>query len=216
MSSRKLRVVILDFDGVVLESNSAKTQAFVDVFARFPEHSSAMMVFHEANVSASRFVKFAHLLERLGRAGDERLGADLAAEFSRRTLERMSAIPFVVGAELFLSEITPRVPVYLASVTPAEDLASILDRRGLHQWFRGVYGCPPWAKADAVCDILKREECLPEHAVLVGDSAGDQRAAAATGVHFVARDSGLPFDAPLPELFSDMTAVRNHLIDRLP
>jgi beta-phosphoglucomutase-like phosphatase (HAD superfamily) len=40
--------VILDFDGVVLESNAVKTEAFRDVFARFPEHAEAMMDFHRA------------------------------------------------------------------------------------------------------------------------------------------------------------------------
>jgi len=214
---RKLRVLVLDFDGVVLESNAVKTDAFCDVFARFPEHCEQMMAYHRAHVSVSRFAKFDHLLQRLGRSGDAALRAELAAEFSRRTLERMATVSFVPGAEAFLREIAPCLPVYLASVTPAEDLDVILDQRGLRGWFRGVYGCPPWTKPDAVRDVLRREACSPQDAVLLGDSAGDQRAAAETGVEFIARDSGLPFDAPAPSVcFSDLNAVAAHLRDRLP
>ena len=210
------RVLVLDFDGVVVESNDVKTQAFREVFARFPEHCEAMMAYHRDHVSASRFAKFDHLLQRLGRSGDTALAAELASEFSRRTLERMLAVPYVNGAEAFLRDIAPRLPVYLASVTPEEDLALILERRGLRRWFRGVYGCPPWTKADAIQDVLRRESCASHEALLVGDSAGDQRAAAQTGVEFVGRDSGLAFDPPAPsQIFPDLAALAAHIQARL-
>lgn len=213
----KLRVLVLDFDGVILESNAVKTEAFRDVFARFPEHFEAMMAYHRTHVSVTRYAKFDQLLERLGRPGDMALRAEIAAEFSRRTLERMASVPFVPGAEAFLLEITVRLPVYLASVTPIEDLDVVLDRRGLRRWFRDVYGCPPWTKADAVRDVLRREGCSPHHALLLGDSAGDQRAAAEVGVGFLARDSGLPFDEPSPTaIFRDLNAAADYLRLRLP
>lgn len=207
-----VRVVILDFDGVVLESNAVKTEAFAEVFARFPEHADAMMAFHRANVSASRFMKFDHLVsERLGRPDDAALRQSLAADFSRGTLDRIARVPFVSGAEAFLEEFSPRVPIYLASVTPVEDLEATLARRDLGRFFRGVYGCPPWTKANAIRDILAREGCSPSEAVLVGDSTGDLRAAAETGLQFIARDSGLPFH-PAPELvFDDLHGIADLL-----
>jgi beta-phosphoglucomutase-like phosphatase (HAD superfamily) len=217
MRGGPLRVLVLDFDGVILESNDVKTDAFRDVFARFPEHCEAMLAYHRAHVSVSRFAKFDHLLERLGRRGDADLRAELAADFSRRTIERMASVPFVAGAEAFLQEVMPRLPVYLASVTPQEDLEAILKQRGLRAGFRDVYGCPPWTKPGAVRDVLRREACAPHEALLLGDSAGDQRAAAETGVEFVARHSGLPFDDPAPRLlFHDLAAVAAYLRDRLP
>ena len=215
MAGRRLRALVLDFDGVVVESNDVKTDAFRDVFSRFPEHSDAMMNFHHAHVSLSRFEKFDHLLERLGKPGDQELRAGLAAEFSRRTIERIVRVPLVAGAETFLQEVTMRVPVYLASVTPAEDLDVILERRGLRTRFNGVYGCPPWTKPAAIRDVLRREQCEPGEAALIGDSAGDQRAAAETGVEFIARDSGLPFEAPPEAVFMDLAGVAAYLKDRL-
>lgn len=199
MSGERLRAIVLDFDGVIIESNDAKTAAFREVFGRFPDLADEMMAFHHAHVSASRFVKFDHLLARLGRAGDAALRAELAADFSGRTINNLVNVPLVAGAAQFLEELAPRVPLYLASVTPEADLAEILDRRKLRQWFRAVYGCPPWTKPDALRDVMARERCAPAEVVLVGDSAGDQRAAAEAGVEFIGRDSGLPFDTP-PEL----------------
>lgn len=207
-----IRVVVLDFDGVVLESNAVKTDAFAEIFARFPEHADAMMEFHRANVSASRFMKFEHLVnDRLGRPDDASLRQRLADDFSRGTQERIAGVPFVPGATAFLEEFSARIPLYLASVTPGDELDVLVARRDLRRFFRGVYGCPPWTKAKAIRDVLAREMCLPAEAVLVGDSTGDQRAAAETGLQFVARDSGLPFDT-LPEfVFDDLHGIADFI-----
>lgn len=211
-----LRIIILDFDGVVIESNDVKTDAFKSVFARFPEYTDDMMAFHHEHVSLSRFTKFEHLLGLMGRTDDESLKSEIAKDFSSMVVDRMMSVPLVPGAEEFLSMATPMLPVYLASVTPAEELALILAKRGLAHWFCGVYGCPPWTKPSAIQDILAREAVKPEDVLLIGDSAGDQRAAHITGVRFLARDSGLSFDPPVPLLFNDMNEIVQYVEKLLP
>jgi len=200
-----LRVLILDFDGVVLESNDVKTAVFDELFAEFPEHHAAMMAFHVQHQSASRYVKFAHLVEeRLGRVGDQAFVDRLASDFSARIEERMAECPFVPGAEAFLERYSELVSLYLACVTPQTELDRTWRRRGLERYFRRVYGSPPWTKADAIVDVVSQHGGTTEGVVLMGDSAGDQRAAALAGVGFVARDSGLPFDTPPAVVCSDL------------
>jgi phosphoglycolate phosphatase-like HAD superfamily hydrolase len=210
-----IRALILDFDGVILESNGLKTQAFAAVFARFPEHAAAMMEYHHSHVSESRFAKFAHLAHaRLGLPPGDRLVDELAAAFSADMLERMQSCPMVQGASEFLTRARRAVPIYLASVTPQQELETILERRGFAEWFVRVYGCPPWTKRGAVIDIVSAAGG-PQGIVFVGDSAGDQRAALAAGVEFVARDSGLPFDDPQPTAFPDLARMERALAPRL-
>lgn len=210
-----LKVLILDFDGVVVESNSIKTRAFEKVFSRFPEHRDAMIAFHDEHVSVSRYAKFDRLAALLGRDGDAALTADLAADFSRRVLEEMKTVPMVKGAETLLTMVTGRLPIYLASVTPEPELKHILAERGLAGWFKGVYGCPPWTKLNAVRDVLTREAASPGEALLIGDSAGDQRAASETGVRFLGRNSGLEFDSPPPMAFADLNEIAIYLKDSI-
>jgi phosphoglycolate phosphatase-like HAD superfamily hydrolase len=207
--------VIFDFDGVIVESNDVKTAAFGELFSRFPEHAESMMKFHHEHVSASRFAKFDQLLKLLGREQDLALRDELAREFSRLSIERVVAVPYVRGALDLLQALQGKLPLYLASVTPADDLLRIIERRQLRHYFKGIYGCPPWNKADAVADILKIEGLSPQQVVLVGDSAGDQRAAEQNGVGFVARNSGLPFAAPPLHEFSDLTGIRTFIEERL-
>jgi phosphoglycolate phosphatase-like HAD superfamily hydrolase len=86
-----------------------------------------------------------------------------------------------------------------------------LEKRGLLHWFDGVYGCPPWTKANAIRDILSRNSILPKNSLLIGDSAGDQRAALETGIQFIARDSGLKFDEIPPLFFLDLYEISDYL-----
>lgn len=205
------RVLILDFDGVVIESNEVKTCAFEQVFARFPEHKDEMMGFHHANVSLGRAEKFRHLQALTHRQGDDRFLADVLGEFSSLVMAEMAKVPFVVGAVDFLATASRKLPLYLASMTPSSELAQILEMRSLRRWFRGVYGCPPWNKVDAIRDIMGIEGITAQEALFIGDSAGDQRAALSTGVPFIARDSGLTFDPPLPLMFKDLGAISDFL-----
>jgi len=205
-----IKLLILDFDGVIIESNDVKTNAFHHVFSRFPKYADEMMAFHYSNMSMSRFDKFNHLLKLMGKNEDSLLNTDIAKEFSKYVLKEMMLVPLVKGAESFLQLVTSKLPVYLASVTPAEELDLILKKRGLDHWFINSYGCPPWNKPQAIQDILNKRKTKSKDALLIGDSAGDQRAAIATGVNFLARNSGLPFEEPFPQTFSDLDEISKY------
>jgi phosphoglycolate phosphatase-like HAD superfamily hydrolase len=207
----QIELLILDFDGVVIESNDIKTQAFEKVFSQFPQYQDAMMQFHYGNVSVSRVEKFNYLAALMGRVTDKKLKAEMADNFSQYILEGILTVPLVKGADRFLKMVKGHLPLYLASVTPANELNHILEKRGLLHWFDGVYGCPPWTKANAISDILSRNSILPKNSLLIGDSAGDQRAALETGVQFIARNSGLKFDESPPLLFSDLNEIADYL-----
>ncbi len=204
-------VVILDFDGVIIESNDAKTQAFEEIFSRFPDHREEMMRFHFENVSASRFVKFNRLREVLGRAEDDALLDELARDFSSSTRAQIAHVRFVPGAKEFLAEFSRRVPLYLASVTPQADLDEILESRQLTSFFRKAYGCPPWTKPAAIADSMLREHAGPASVVLIGDSPGDREAAHECGTDFIARDSGIPFNPPVDRSFPDLAVIADFL-----
>ena len=64
-------------------------------------------------------------------------------------------------------------------------------------------------------DILSKEGIKPKQALLIGDSAGDQRAAMTCGIEFLARDSGLTFDIPVPLMFKDLNEIANHFINKI-
>jgi phosphoglycolate phosphatase-like HAD superfamily hydrolase len=195
-----IQLVILDFDGVIVESNDIKDRAFKKVFSRFPEYENEFFAYHQKYVSVSRYAKFDHVLERIGKPDDLELKNELLSDFSTYTIEMMRSVSFVKGAKEFLEDLYGKLPLYLVSVTPIDDLGLILDQLKIQSFFKTVYGCPPWNKPGAIKDILQNENQSPGNAVLIGDSYGDQRAAQETGTRFIGRDSGLGFEEPYPSL----------------
>ena len=65
-----------------------------------------------------------------------------------------------------------RVPMYVCSGTPQEELQSVLEQRGLARYFTGICGTPP-AKAELLKGIVRKERIDPADAVMVGDATTD-------------------------------------------
>lgn len=203
-----LRAIILDFDGVLVESTEAKDEAFRAVFATFPDVAEAAYAFHRQHLHASRHEKFRYLVEQLlGRSGDQVLAQQLTAEYGRRAYEAVARASEVPGASAFLQRFSQDLPLFVASVTPQAELARMIDARGWTRHIRRAYGDPPTRKPDAVGQALREAGCQAQDAVLVGDAPTDLEAARAHGVSFLGRDGGLPFPDPGIRLYRDLHEI---------
>ncbi|MCK8519384.1 HAD family hydrolase [Methanoculleus sp. 7T] len=60
-SNIALFTVILDFDGVIVESIPLKTVAFRKIFSFAPEHLDEIIAFHLENGGMSRYDKFRYI-----------------------------------------------------------------------------------------------------------------------------------------------------------
>lgn len=181
------KVVVLDFDGVVLESADIKTTAFRALFAEFPDHLEAIVNYHLQNAGISRYKKFAYVYAGiLRRPLDEQSLLALGRRFSEIALEEIKKAPFVPGALEFLQEYSRRLKLYVASGTPEEELAEIVKARGLEPYFVRIYGTPA-AKADILRRVLKEQNVESGEVLFVGDSTSDYEAARKVSVLFVGR-----------------------------
>lgn len=203
----RYRAVVCDFDGVLVESEGVKDAIFEELFAAYPDHANEMLAFHALHRSLPRREKFAELARVIGRAGDTRLVDDLAARFSSRSIELISACPAVPGSMGFVRECAARGPVFVASVTPEPELRQILARRGLDRYVSRAFGDPPTTKRRALTWIVGACGGDAARVLFVGDSPDDLAAARSVGVDFIGRDSGIAFPEPRPPLYTDLSAV---------
>lgn len=204
---KKIRAVILDFDGVLAESNQVKDAAFAELFAHYPEQREALLAHHEAHHSRPRREKFEYAAAQLGRPGDQTLIEELGAQFSALVCSRVIACPPVPGALEFLREFSVVLPLYISSVTPQEELRGILRGRALEGYLVEAFGNPPTPKAKAIAQVLERENLQPDEVAFVGDSLSDYQAAAGAGLVFWGRDSGQSFADAQVDLYPDLHVI---------
>jgi len=203
----RFRSLVLDFDGVVLESVDIKTDAFRELFSGYPGQVDAIVAYHLAHNGISRFLKFEHIYRHfLSLPYEEREKADISERFSAIVFRRLLECPFVPGALELLERCASRVPVYVASASPEEELNRIVEARGLSRYFVEAFGHPT-RKSDVIRLVLQRHGLRPEEVLYVGDSQEDFRAASAEGVFFVGRRNREPLDTLGVPVFSDLTGV---------
>ena len=139
-----LKLLILDFDGVVVMSNDIKDEAFRQIFSRwFPDRLGDLMHYHLSHNAIPRRAKFDHVVKVIlcDSRGDS-LVEELTREFERLTRQAVIDCPYGEGALEFLRVWSQRIPLYLASATPQLDLDLVVDGRKLRPFFKGVFGAP--------------------------------------------------------------------------
>lgn len=182
-----IKAIIFDFDGVLVESAEIKTEAFGQLFSIYPDKAHEIVEYHKGNMGISRYVKFRYFYENiLGKELSHNEEIELGEKFSQIVLGKVLKAPFVAGALDFLDKYHKKIPLFIASGTPEEELNNIVRQRGISRYFEEIHGTPR-KKPEIITDILSRYSLSAPEVVFVGDAESDLKAAKETGVHFIAR-----------------------------
>ncbi len=172
--------LIFDCDGVILNSNRVKTDAFYQAALPYGEAAAQAMVdYHVANGGVSRYLKFAHFLEQLvpeyaaGRSGPNL--DELLEHYANAVLEGLLSCEVAPGLQK-LRELTPNTRWLIVSGGDQAELRHVFAKRGLADLFdSGIYGSP-----DTKDEILARElqnGTIQTPALFLGDSQYDYESA---------------------------------------
>lgn len=184
-----IKAIIFDFDGVLIESVAIKTEAFREVFSKWPDKVDEIIAYHIKNMGISRFVKFRYFYENvLNEPYSEAVGAEMGRQFSEIVANKVKQAPFVTGAKEFIEMNFEKYFLYIASGTPEKELLDIISTKSINEYFRGIYGTPA-SKHDIIMKILEAFHLQRQEAIFVGDAESDQIAAMTAGLRFVLRQS---------------------------
>lgn len=211
-----VKAIVLDFDGVILESNRIKAETFPRLFHQYPQHAEAMVKLHQDHGGLPRHEKLRIICEDiLDQTVDDDEIQRLSTELGRLVDDAIMACPFTPGALEFLRTYSARCPLFIATGTPEDEMQPLVERREIAKYFAGVYGSPR-NKATILRDLLDENGWRPEDIVFVGDSIDDYHGAKVTGVPFIGRvgpDKPNQFDDADVSLLVDSLAEL-HLIWR--
>ena len=211
MKPRHLKVIALDFDGTLVESNQIKDEAFKTLFSKWPDHQEAMIRWHLNHNSIDRREKFHYFVEEvLGFSDRNDLVEKLTQEFSKLTLKAIIECPLVEGAQEFLEYFNGKAPLFLVSATPEKELNEITTAKGMHKYFKQIYGAPI-NKKEILKKIMISEKVSAEEMIFIGDSPEDEQDAIKVGIYFVTRKSDRTLYNSSYCVFEDMKSIRYYL-----
>jgi beta-phosphoglucomutase len=209
-------MLVLDFDGVLVESVDIKTRAFTTLFSFAPDHLDEILEYHRKNAGVSRFEKFVYIHEHILKTplSPERF-TELSNRFSSLVIDAVVSAPYVPGAEDFLQEYAAKIPLFVVSATPGDELNRIIETRGMAEYFCGVYGSPA-KKVDHIRALIKERSADPAGVLYIGDAINDWNAAQQAGIRFIGRiqpGTKNPFEgvAGIERVVKDMDGVRYYL-----
>lgn len=209
-----LQCLVFDCDGVILDSVPVKTRAFARLAEPYGEEArDRFVMYHTVHGGVSRYRKFQWFFrEILGRDISPEESQDWGERFAQYALDEVRRCPLIAGAQQTLEHWHGRLPLYVCSGTPTEELCTILQERGLFSLFTGVYGSPP-AKAERLAQIVRQAGLDPADVLMVGDALTDRNAAESVGTQFYAVGPELKGgDIPWGP---DLTALNAWIAERL-
>ncbi|MAV90067.1 MAG: haloacid dehalogenase [Bdellovibrionaceae bacterium] len=190
------QAILFDFDGVIVESVAVKGRGFARLYEDQGKDAQQRVVrFHEDHGGVSRVEKILHFNKEFGLPTDEVTLSRYRQRFSDFVLEEVIQCPFVPGAEEFLKNFSGKIPFFIVSATPENELHQILKARNLTPFFKDALGSPT-KKPEHVRRLIKTHGFDPKKLLFVGDAMTDLEAAQETGVHFLGRIS-----PEVPDLF---------------
>lgn len=187
----RIRAVIFDFDGVILESSDIKTDAFLELFKDYPEHRQSILEYHIEHQGISRYNKFRWIYKNLLKCEyDKKIEMQLGEAFSEIVFDKIMNAPFVPGALELLQKMESRVPAFIASGTPDSELKKIVDDRSLTPFFANIFGSDI-SKEQAIREVQMKYHFKKPEMLFVGDAVSDYKAASSENLHFIARNTPL-------------------------
>lgn len=183
-----LTCLVFDCDGVILESVPVKTRAFGRIVESYGDEArDRMLMYHKVHGGVSRYKKFEWFFrEVLGREITPEESADWGQRYAELAFEEVCRCHLVPGIQEVLDTWKGKLPMYVCSGAPHEELLQVLTGRKLDHYFVSIHGSPP-AKAELLRQIVLGARVDPADVLMVGDASTDWQAAEAVGTQFYGR-----------------------------
>lgn len=177
-------VVVLDCDGVILDSNRLKSDAMAEAVADYGEALTRRFVrYHQENGGISRYEKFQHFLREMADDWSTERYDALLQRLSRIVREKLLAVPFTAGAESFLARAAGNSTLYIVSGGDQAELNWVFQQRGTAGHFEAILGSPTAKQVH--CESIRQTLDPSTPVLFVGDSRLDHEAAAGSGFDFL-------------------------------
>jgi len=178
--------IIFDCDGVILQSNKLKSDAFAGALPGYDaDLVNEFVDWHKARGGVSRFAKFEHFFKNMIQVDDWDAQTKLACDrFGDIVFKGLLACPHITGFEALLERLSSEgIPLAVNPGGAEAEITKVFQERGLLPKFEAILGSP--TKKIENMQKLADRGLLTEKSVYFGDSALDYELAKAFSLSFV-------------------------------
>jgi phosphoglycolate phosphatase len=183
--------VVFDFDGVLVDTNRIKRDAYFEIFSARNDVERLIAAIVDNDRYSGRYVLIGRILRRLSETGwleigdrFEALVQEYAARYNDICENYAATCPEIRGVSAVLPRLAAGLRLYVNSATPKEPLLRIIARRGWARYFQTVLGAPRTKKENLEW-IIGKEQVPASRLVVVSDGKADLEAAKDLGSHFI-------------------------------
>jgi len=173
MEFNKYNTWIFDCDGVILDSNNIKTNAFFDVVLPYgKDYADTFIEYHKKNGGISRYQKFKYFFDEIVRKHDYQKDLNAILEAYRISVQRKLILSDETeGLRDFISVLPRTARKIVVSGGDQEELREVFQRKRLDRLFDEIFGSPR-DKRDIIREAIQQDKIL-EPVVFIGDSQFD-------------------------------------------
>ena len=188
---KKASTIFWDFDGVIKDSVSVKSDAFELLFLPFGDKvAKKVKKHHEENGGMSRYDKLPIYLNWAGENSSKELICKFEQKFSQLVKKQVIKSPWVVGVLEYLQIYYKKQFFFVVTATPQKEIEDILEQLQIACYFKQVIGSP--TKKNEALKMLLNKYCIDSRqAIMIGDSDSDYEAAKVNKVKFILRKTEL-------------------------
>lgn len=177
--------IILDFDGVVINSHKIKTKAFYNVFNIYGEKiADKSKRFHLKNIGKNRYFKFKFIFKKyIKKKFSLKIKKELDEKFDSFVLKKIDKLQ-ISKYLLKLLKLNEKYNFYISTSTPTNKIVSILKRKKIHSYFYKIYGSPE--KKYNHIKLIKKNK---NPTIFIGDSIEDYKASKKSNIEFILKNN---------------------------
>jgi phosphoglycolate phosphatase-like HAD superfamily hydrolase len=209
------KTLVFDCDGVVINSNQLKIQAYYDVAIKFgaSEFQAQSLVDHHVNLGGvSRYPKFEYFLREIMQQTVTEQAMQALLDSFTAEVKRLLTDCEIAPDLMRVREANPHAKWMIISGGDQAELRDIFQQRGIDKLFdAGIFGSP-----DNKDVILAREldaGNIVKPALFIGDSRYDHQASTNAGLDFVFLSAWTDVEGWQDYCANHQITVFNHLGD---
>lgn len=186
ISLKKIEFVIFDCDGVILDTNKIKTEAFKKTLNKYPkEKIDKLIAFHKENGGVSRKIKFEYFFNNIINDSNPKKINNSLKKFKRISFQKILLSRYIKGVLKFINKLKKNdIKIFIVSGAIQAELRKIFLLKNKNRYFYEILGTPK-NKIDNIQIILDKYSLDINKGIFFGDSYTDYISAKKFKIKFI-------------------------------